>query len=205
MDTIEKVYDFYNNGAEIGRLESGLGMVEFYRSKEIISQYIPENCTIYDIGGGKYAQDYMKANISTAMAATLNFALENQHNETDMKLVFDFTLIAHKKSLKNAMNLEKSSSKKYKVCANDLKSLNAITFDQFLSQCGLLNNRLMLKSKKLLNSTGSSEETENIFSYDDYIIIGSERNSVNDNEYAEEDSGAYPPRINPLSAQQIHG
>ena len=52
MDTIEKVYDFYNNGAEIGRLESGLGMVEFYRSKEIISQYIPENCTIYDIGGG---------------------------------------------------------------------------------------------------------------------------------------------------------
>ena len=34
MDTIEKVYDFYNNGAEIGRLESGLGMVEFYRSRK---------------------------------------------------------------------------------------------------------------------------------------------------------------------------
>lgn len=58
MDNIKEVYDFYNNGAEIDRLEHGLGIVEFYRSKEIISQYIAEKGTIYDIGGGigKYSE-----------------------------------------------------------------------------------------------------------------------------------------------------
>lgn len=52
MENIKEVFDFYNNGAEVGRLESGLGMVEFYRSKEIISQYLPDASTVYDIGGG---------------------------------------------------------------------------------------------------------------------------------------------------------
>lgn len=35
-----------------------MGIVEFYRSKEIISQYITEKSTIYDIGGGigKYSE-----------------------------------------------------------------------------------------------------------------------------------------------------
>ena len=58
MENIKEVYDFYNNGAEIDRLEHGLGIVEFYRSKEIISQYITEKSTIYDIGGGigKYSE-----------------------------------------------------------------------------------------------------------------------------------------------------
>lgn len=58
MENINEVYDFYNNGAEIDRLERGLGIVEFYRSKEIISQYITEKSTIYDIGGGigKYSE-----------------------------------------------------------------------------------------------------------------------------------------------------
>ena len=37
MERIDEVYEFYNNGAEIGRLERGLGVVEFWRSKEIIS------------------------------------------------------------------------------------------------------------------------------------------------------------------------
>lgn len=57
MEDITEVYDFYNNGAEIDRLEHGLGIIEFYRSKEIISKYLGENLTIYDIGGGigKYA------------------------------------------------------------------------------------------------------------------------------------------------------
>ena len=40
MEGIEEVYEFYNNGAEIGRLERGLGVVEFYRSKEIIEKYL---------------------------------------------------------------------------------------------------------------------------------------------------------------------
>ncbi len=58
MENIKEVYDFYNNGAEMNRLERGLGIIEFYRSKEIISAYLKEKLTIYDIGGGigKYSQ-----------------------------------------------------------------------------------------------------------------------------------------------------
>ena len=52
MENINEVFEFYNNGAEIDRLERGLGIIEFYRSKEIISQYITNKSTIYDIGGG---------------------------------------------------------------------------------------------------------------------------------------------------------
>ena len=52
MENMDEVYEFYNNGAEIDRLERGLGIVEFYRSKEIISQYINGKSVIYDIGGG---------------------------------------------------------------------------------------------------------------------------------------------------------
>ena len=47
-----EIYDFYNAGAEIGRLERGLGIVEFYRTKEILSRYISTGKTVYDIGGG---------------------------------------------------------------------------------------------------------------------------------------------------------
>ena len=36
MERIDEVFEFYNNGAEIGRLERGLGIVEFFRSKEIV-------------------------------------------------------------------------------------------------------------------------------------------------------------------------
>lgn len=58
MENIDEVYDFYNNGAEIDRLERGLGIVEFYRSKEIISQYVKNRSVVYDIGGGigKYSE-----------------------------------------------------------------------------------------------------------------------------------------------------
>lgn len=59
MEDIKNVYDFYNGGAEIGRLERGLGVVEFYRTKEIISKYLDETIkTVYDIGGGigKYSE-----------------------------------------------------------------------------------------------------------------------------------------------------
>ena len=47
-----EIYNFYNNGAEIGRLERGLGKVEFHRTKEILSRYIDKGMVIYDIGGG---------------------------------------------------------------------------------------------------------------------------------------------------------
>jgi ubiquinone/menaquinone biosynthesis C-methylase UbiE len=53
MEDISKVYEFYNGGAEVGRLERGLGVIELYRSKEIISQYLPDGkLTVCDIGGG---------------------------------------------------------------------------------------------------------------------------------------------------------
>lgn len=54
MEDIKEVYDFYEAGAEIGRLENGLGKIEFYRTKEIINSYLEtsENLVVYDIGGG---------------------------------------------------------------------------------------------------------------------------------------------------------
>lgn len=53
MDNIKEVYEFYNSGAEIGRLENGLGKIEFYRTKEILKKYINTiNNVIYDVGGG---------------------------------------------------------------------------------------------------------------------------------------------------------
>lgn len=61
MDQDKKeIYDFYNHGVEIGRLKRGLGIIEFERSKDIISSYLSlycsnepaKNITIYDIGGG---------------------------------------------------------------------------------------------------------------------------------------------------------
>lgn len=52
MGDTREVYDFYNAGAEIGRLESGLGKIELYRTKEILKKYIEGEETIYDVGGG---------------------------------------------------------------------------------------------------------------------------------------------------------
>ena len=49
---MNEIYNFYNNGAEIGRLERGLGIVEFHRTKEILLRYIDKGMVIYDIGGG---------------------------------------------------------------------------------------------------------------------------------------------------------
>ena len=48
MERIDEVYEFYNGGAEIGRLERGLGVVEFWRSKEIISRYLNGKLKIYE-------------------------------------------------------------------------------------------------------------------------------------------------------------
>lgn len=83
MENPNKIYDFYNSGAEIGRLESGLGMVEFYRSKEIISQYIPKASTIYDIGGGigKYsewlAENGHNVTMTELAPAAVEYAVKN--------------------------------------------------------------------------------------------------------------------------------
>jgi ubiquinone/menaquinone biosynthesis C-methylase UbiE len=54
MSLINKeVLEYYNGGAEIGRLERGIGKIEYERTKEIISRYLPnKKIIIYDIGGG---------------------------------------------------------------------------------------------------------------------------------------------------------
>lgn len=52
MEEIGEVYDFYNQGAEIGRLDRGLGKLEFCRTKEIIRPYLTVKRTVYDVGGG---------------------------------------------------------------------------------------------------------------------------------------------------------
>lgn len=52
MERIDEIFEFYNAGAEKGRLEKGLGKIELYRTKEILKKYITRNKRIYDIGGG---------------------------------------------------------------------------------------------------------------------------------------------------------
>ncbi len=53
MEKIDEVFTFYNAGAEIGRLERGLGKVELYRTKEILKKYITNTkAKIFDVGGG---------------------------------------------------------------------------------------------------------------------------------------------------------
>ena len=49
----EQILDFYNDGAEIGRLERGIGKIEYQRTKDILERYLStEKQVIYDIGGG---------------------------------------------------------------------------------------------------------------------------------------------------------
>ena len=52
MSGNSEVYNFYQAGAEIGRLDRGLGIVEFARTKEILSRYLNYGMTVYDVGGG---------------------------------------------------------------------------------------------------------------------------------------------------------
>ena len=54
MKTIDKdALEAYNAGIEKNRLRTGLGLIEFERTKEIIQQILPPApAVIYDIGGG---------------------------------------------------------------------------------------------------------------------------------------------------------
>lgn len=133
MENINEVYEFYNNGAEIDRLEHGLGIVEFYRSKEIISQYINEKSTIYDIGGGigKYSEwlaeqghdvtlielaptavDYAKKNMKTPYTAEVGDAREinNPNESTDVVL-----LMGPLYHLQNKTDRDKALNEVYRV------------------------------------------------------------------------------------------
>ena len=44
--------DFYSTTSEEGRLQLGLGPLEFERNKELIGRYLPKKGTVIDVGGG---------------------------------------------------------------------------------------------------------------------------------------------------------
>ncbi|WP_157261092.1 class I SAM-dependent methyltransferase [Paenibacillus wynnii] len=49
----DQILEYYNSGKEIDRLLRGIGVIEWERSREIISRYLSEEkMVIYDIGGG---------------------------------------------------------------------------------------------------------------------------------------------------------
>lgn len=58
-----EVYEFYENGAEVGRLERGLGRVEAERTKELLTRLLPGGgLQICDVGGGVgYYADWLAA------------------------------------------------------------------------------------------------------------------------------------------------
>lgn len=52
MEVNREAYDFYEKGAEIGRLERGIGKLEAARTKELLLRWLTKKATVYDIGGG---------------------------------------------------------------------------------------------------------------------------------------------------------
>ena len=101
-DNYNEILEFYNSGAEIGRLERGIGKIEYERTKEIILRYLPkERATIYDVGGGvgvyskwlgdlghevhlielsPYAVDYAKNNDASANSIIHNIEVGDARN-----------------------------------------------------------------------------------------------------------------------------
>lgn len=65
MKSIDKdVLAYYNNGAEVNRLHTGLGLIEFQRTKEILCEQLPPaSAVIYDIGGGYGEYSYWLASM----------------------------------------------------------------------------------------------------------------------------------------------
>lgn len=62
MNKNPEIYDFYENGVEIGRLERGLGLVEGFRTKELIGRFLAPHMAVFDIGGGAgYYADWLAA------------------------------------------------------------------------------------------------------------------------------------------------
>jgi ubiquinone/menaquinone biosynthesis C-methylase UbiE len=47
-----EIDDFYSTSSEEGRLQLGLGPLEFERNKELISRYLPKKGVVIDVGGG---------------------------------------------------------------------------------------------------------------------------------------------------------
>ncbi|MEK5163893.1 hypothetical protein NYE69_16335 [Paenibacillus sp. FSL R5-0527] len=52
-DEKKEILSYYNEGAEMGRLQRGIGKLEWERTRELISRFLPaQKSVIYDIGGG---------------------------------------------------------------------------------------------------------------------------------------------------------
>jgi len=64
MNTTENIQAFYADGREQGRLASGIGPLEFARSREIIARHLPPaSAVVYDIGGGPGAYSFWLAGL----------------------------------------------------------------------------------------------------------------------------------------------
>lgn len=83
MDNKE-VYDFYENGAEIGRLERGLGIIEASRTKELLARFIRPDMTVCDVGGGVgYYSNWLAAmgctvSLYELAPSAVRYAIEHQ-------------------------------------------------------------------------------------------------------------------------------
>lgn len=96
MENVDKVLEFYENGAENGRLERGLGKIELYRTKEILNKYIKTiDNVIYDIGGGigVYSSWLSKkgndVHLLELAPSAVKVAIESQSNTTFIAEVCD--------------------------------------------------------------------------------------------------------------------
>ncbi|MGL5440018.1 MAG: class I SAM-dependent methyltransferase [Filifactoraceae bacterium] len=96
MENIDNVLEFYENGAENGRLERGLGKIELHRTKEILNKYIKnKNNTIYDIGGGIgvysswLAEKGNTVHLLELAPSAVKTAIENQSKTTFIAEVCD--------------------------------------------------------------------------------------------------------------------
>lgn len=85
MSNLDEVLKFYESGVEKGRLERGLGIIEFYRTKEILKKYITSsNNIIYDVGGGIgvysswLSEMDNKVHLLELAPSAVKYALENQ-------------------------------------------------------------------------------------------------------------------------------
>ena len=57
---MEKVREFYEKGGEVSRLAQGLGLVEGWRTKELLGRFLKPGAVVYDIGGGAgYYADWL--------------------------------------------------------------------------------------------------------------------------------------------------
>ncbi|MEC0236478.1 class I SAM-dependent methyltransferase [Paenibacillus kribbensis] len=84
----QEILAYYDGGAEIGRLERGIGKIELERSKEIISRYVSHSSqVIYDIGGGVGVYSFWLAELGHEVhlfdlsPQAIEFARQQQQNK----------------------------------------------------------------------------------------------------------------------------